>query len=158
MHRQRSVHALRWLASARRTGIPRTRTAERQSGKRPWYDGMAAKTGHPGRTCTATLRFVKAALLCLSYRASSGESSESRPRNLPGKNRVLCLLSYRSVLWGEQPGLNRHRPRSRRGALPLSYAHHCLVWADGFKPTTSRFQTGGSDQAELYPGCLVDQE
>lgn len=26
-----------------------------------------------------------------------------------------------------------------------------LVWAAGFKPTASRFQTGRSDQAELYP-------
>ena len=30
-----------------------------------------------------------------------------------------------------------------------------LVWAAGFKPTASRFQTGRSDQAELYPGYVV---
>ena len=87
-----------------------------------------------------------------------GESSEYRPRNLPGKNRVLCLLSYRlrclvrtmelqSIsrrwqrhvlaielyprnVWGEQTDLNRYQPRSQRGAFTLSYVHHCLEEAE----------------------------
>ena len=88
-------------------------------GERPRYDGRAVKTGHPGRTQTADARLVKAALWSLSYRAiesllerllrreysrskersnnSIGEPSEYRPRNLPGKNRMLCRLSYRLV-------------------------------------------------------------
>lgn len=34
-------------------------------------------------------------------------------------------------LWGEQPDLNRYLPESQSGALPLSYAHHKLVWVEG---------------------------
>lgn len=113
---------------------------------------MAAKSGRPGQTCTATLRFVRAALLSLSYRALSGESSESRPRNLPVKSRVLCRLSYRSVF-----GVNSRAPTDISHGhgvelSRLSYVHHCLVWAVGVEPTTSRFQAGGSGQAELHPG------
>ncbi len=65
--------------------------------------------------CTASLRFVRAALFSLSYRALVNRASLNagcagsrcarlsalrasvRPRNLPGKSRVLCLLSYRFV-------------------------------------------------------------
>ena len=32
----------------------------------------------------------------------------------------------------------------------------CRRYAPRCKPTTSRFQTEGSDQTELYPGCLVE--
>ena len=152
--RGRSVHALQsnsFGAPAGNSGNPDHRTICAKHR----YDGIAVKTGHPGRICTATLRFVRAALPCLSYRAlirgvapwatllqaysalyerapardtkrrnwgrtdismrlsdelqvqlkisvrpqlsRIGESSEYRPRNLPGKNRVLCLLSYRLV-------------------------------------------------------------
>ena len=68
-HVDGSVHALRWLASARQPGIRRTRTAEHVVHECPWYDGRAVKTGHPGQSRTASLRFVRAALFYLSYRA-----------------------------------------------------------------------------------------
>ena len=55
-------------ASARQPGIHRTRTIECFSLKHG-CDGRAVKTGHPGRNRTASLRFVRAALFSLSYRA-----------------------------------------------------------------------------------------
>ena len=130
-------------------------------------------------------------------RHSRAGCSQPRIRNARGIKRVMRI-------WGEQSGSNRHLPRSRRGALSLSYAHHCLaeterielsrpeghhgfdsrhrrspfgrtacvcrrcaprrktdkhaslarlcrlVTAVGFKPTSSRVQTGRSDPTELH--------
>ena len=52
--RSRSVHALRFQASARQPGIQRTRSAERFSHKHR-YDGRAVETGHPGQSGLAAL-------------------------------------------------------------------------------------------------------
>ncbi len=60
------------------------------------------------------------------------------------------------------PRLNSHGPEAITAFKADKHASYArlqrLVWAVGFKPTASRFQTECSDQAELYPGCLVDQE
>ncbi len=79
--RGHSVHALRFSSLSAPAGNSEN-PDRRMFVAKTRCDGFAVKTGHPGRTCTVTLRFVRAALLCLSYRAyvwSTRSDSNTRP-------------------------------------------------------------------------------
>ena len=64
-----------------------------------------------------------------------GESSEFRPRNLPGKSRVLCLLSYRFVK--VRAGIEPAQAVDETACHPVPYG---LVRTMGFKPISWRWQ------------------
>ncbi len=107
----RSVHALQWLASARQPGVPRTRSFELGDTSDLGVTALRQEWS-PGAESHRRPPLCESGALLLSYRARVGEPSsplphilcsaalgrparQYRPRNLPGKNRVLCLLSYR---------------------------------------------------------------
>ena len=69
-----------------------------------------------------------------------GESSEYRPRNLPGKNRVLCLLRYRLIIWWPPSESNREAPVSKTGRYACSLQTAVVGSAPWIRTTIPRFK------------------